>query len=172
MKNILLCLVVMYGLSSCNTKTNTEDSHDSSIVCYGGDILTMQGDTPTYADALVQRYGKIAYVGSREEAFQVAGAGHQMMVVWTAVNRVSRNGETIGAAERVSPYEALKAITINAAYQYFEEDSKGSLEEGKLANLVVLEQNPLKVDPMTIKDIKVLETFKEGTSIYKANSTI
>ncbi len=93
----------------------------------------------------------------------------QMMVVWTAVNRVSRNGEVIGAEERVSPYDALKTITINAAYQYFEEDKKGTLEKGKLADMVILNQNPLKVDPMAIKDIKVMETFKEGTSIYKAN---
>jgi predicted amidohydrolase YtcJ len=64
--------------------------------------------------------------------------------------------------------EALKAITINAAYQYFEEKTKGSIEVGKLADLVILDQNPLKVDPMTIKDIKVVETIKEGKTIYTA----
>lgn len=68
----------------------------------------------------------------------------------------------------MSPLEALKAITINAAHQYFEESSKGSLEPGKLADLVILDRNPLKVDPMTIKDIKVVETLKEGKSIYRA----
>ncbi len=92
----------------------------------------------------------------------------QMVVVWTAVNRFSRGGEVIGPDQRVTPLEALKAITINAAHQYFEEKSKGSLEPGKLADLVILDKNPLKVDPMTIKDIKVVETFKEGKSIYKA----
>lgn len=91
----------------------------------------------------------------------------QMMVVWTAVNRVSRGGEVIGAAERVTPYQALQAITTNAAYQYFEEDRKGSLTEGKLADLVILDKNPLKVEPMTIKDIQVLETIKEGITIFK-----
>jgi predicted amidohydrolase YtcJ len=91
----------------------------------------------------------------------------QMMVIWTAVNRVSRNGEVIGADERVSPYQALQAITSSAAYQYFEEDRKGTLKEGKLADLVILDQNPLKVDPMEIKDIKVLETIKEGQTVYK-----
>jgi geranylgeranyl diphosphate synthase type II len=54
------------------------------------------------------------------------------------------------------------------AYQYFEEKTKGTLEAGKLADLVILEANPLKVEPMTIKDIKVLETLKAGKSIYKA----
>lgn len=91
----------------------------------------------------------------------------QMMVVWTAVNRVSRNGEVIGADERVSPYQALQAITSNAAYQYFEENQKGSLEAGKLADLVILDKNPLKVDAMDIKNIKVVETIKEGKTVYK-----
>jgi predicted amidohydrolase YtcJ len=91
----------------------------------------------------------------------------QMFVVWSAVNRISRNGVLIGAAERVTPYQALQAITTNVAYQYFEEGSKGSLKEGKLADLVILDKNPIKVDPMAIKDIKVAETIKEGKSIYK-----
>jgi hypothetical protein len=90
----------------------------------------------------------------------------QMLVVWSAVNRVSRDGKVIGADERISPYHALQAITSTAAYQYFEENSKGSLKEGKLADLVILDQNPLKVDAMKIKDIKVVETIKEGKTIY------
>jgi predicted amidohydrolase YtcJ len=91
----------------------------------------------------------------------------QMMVVWTAVNRTTRTGVLLGADERVSPYEALKAITINAAHQYFEEGNKGSIKENKLADLVILDQNPLKIDPLKIKDIKVVETIKEGNSIYR-----
>jgi len=89
----------------------------------------------------------------------------QLFVMWTAVNRVSRAGVVIGPDQRITPLEALKAITINAAYQYSEEDSKGSLEPGKLADLVILDRNPLKVDPMTIKDIRVVETIKEGKTI-------
>jgi len=93
----------------------------------------------------------------------------QMMTMSTAVNRVTRSGVLLGPDQRVTSMEALKAITINAAYQYREENSKGSLEAGKLADLVILDKNPLKVDPMTIKDIKVLETIKEGKTIYKAD---
>lgn len=93
----------------------------------------------------------------------------QMFVVWTAVNRISRNGVVIGPDQRITPLEALKAITINVAYQYAEEKNKGSLEPGKLADLVILDGNPLAVDPMSIKDIKVVETIKEGITIYKAN---
>ncbi|BBX66951.1 amidohydrolase [Mycolicibacterium psychrotolerans] len=92
----------------------------------------------------------------------------QMFLVWTAVNRISRGGEVIGADQRVTPWEALESITINAAAQYREGDRKGSLEAGKLADLVVLDANPLTVDPMAIKDIAVLETIKEGETVYKA----
>lgn len=90
----------------------------------------------------------------------------QLFVMWTAVNRVSRSGELIGGDQRITPLEALKAITINAARQYREADQKGSLEVGKLADLVVLDGNPLTVDPMAIKDISVVETIKEGQTVY------
>ena len=92
-----------------------------------------------------------------------------MLLLWCAVNRVTRSGQVLGAEERVPAEEALKAITINAAYQYFEESEKGSLEPGKLADLVILSHDPTKVDPMFIKDIQVLETIKEGESIYRAD---
>jgi predicted amidohydrolase YtcJ len=92
----------------------------------------------------------------------------QMFVIWTAVNRISREGVVIGEEQRVTPLEALKAITINPAYQYAEEDSKGSLAPGKLADMVILDGNPLKVTPLEIKDIKVLETIKQGKTIYRA----
>ncbi len=89
-----------------------------------------------------------------------------MRVVWSAVNRVSRSGEIIGENERLTPYEALKCITEWSAYQHFEEDSKGTLESGKLADLVILDANPLKVELDKIKEITVLETIKEGTTVY------
>jgi predicted amidohydrolase YtcJ len=93
----------------------------------------------------------------------------QLFVVWSAVNRVSREGAVIGADERISAYEALKAVTCNVAYWYREETTKGTLETGKLADLVILDKDPVKVEPMAIKDIKVLETLKEGTTIYSAH---
>ena len=92
----------------------------------------------------------------------------QMFVLWTAVNRLSRGGEVIGPDERITPLQALKAITLDSAYMYKEEKTKGSLEVGKLADLVVLDKNPLTVDPMLIKEIKVVETIKEGKTIYAA----
>lgn len=90
-----------------------------------------------------------------------------MRVVWTAVNRTSRSGKIIGEEERLSPYEALQALTIWSAYQHFEEDMKGSLAPGKLADLVVLDKNPLTVEPDEIKDIVVMQTIKSGVTVYE-----
>ena len=90
-----------------------------------------------------------------------------MRVLWTAVNRTSRSGKVIGENERLTPYEALQAITIWSAYQHFEEDKKGSLEVGKLADLVVLDKNPLKIKADDIKDIQVLKTIKEGKLLFE-----
>lgn len=90
------------------------------------------------------------------------------MILHTTVNRSSRSGDIIGSDQRVSPYIALKSITSWAAWQYFEEHSKGTLTTGKLADLVILDKNPLTVQPAAIKDITVLETIKEGTTVYKA----
>ncbi|MCK5737254.1 MAG: amidohydrolase family protein, partial [Spirochaetaceae bacterium] len=87
--------------------------------------------------------------------------------LWTAVNRKTRTGEVIGPDQRISILEALKGVTINAAYQYFEEDSKGSITVGKRADLVILDKNPMNVDPDDLKDLKVLETIKDGKTIYK-----
>ncbi|MBC2838575.1 amidohydrolase [Robiginitalea sp. SC105] len=89
-----------------------------------------------------------------------------MRVVWTAVSRTSRSGAIIGEKERLTPYEALKAITDWSAYQHFEEDRKGTLEAGKMADLVILDRNPLKVAVEEIKDIQVMETIKEGVTVY------
>lgn len=89
-----------------------------------------------------------------------------MQVMSATVNRVSRSGKVMGPDERLTPLEALKAITLWGAYQHFEEKTKGSLEVGKLADMVILDKNPLTVDPLTIKDIKVVETIKEGKTVY------
>lgn len=90
-----------------------------------------------------------------------------IMILYSVVNRTSRSGDVIGPDERINPYDALRSITIWAAWQYFEENSKGSIKEGKLADFVILDKNPIKVDPKTINDILVMETIKEGKSVYK-----
>lgn len=90
-----------------------------------------------------------------------------MHSVWCAVNRISRRGNVIGADQKIDVYDALRAITIEGAYEYFEEDSKGTIEAGKRADLVILDRSPLEVPAEELRDIKVLETIKDGTTVYK-----
>lgn len=86
--------------------------------------------------------------------------------IWSAVNRQTATGKTLGPAQRVDPYLAMQGFTSNAAYQYREEAKKGTIKAGKFADFVELDQNPLKVDPMKIKDIQVLRTIKGGITLY------
>ena len=90
-----------------------------------------------------------------------------MRMVGISVDRTSRSGQVIGEKEKLTPYEALQSITSWSAYQHFEEHLKGTLEVGKLADMVILDKNPLKISPTEIKEIVVLETIKEGISVYK-----
>lgn len=87
--------------------------------------------------------------------------------VYSAVNRTTRSGMVLGPEQRIAVLDALKAITINAAYQYHEEDRKGSLKKGKLADLVILDKNPLTLLPEDLRAIRVLETIKEGEPVFK-----
>ncbi|MFQ5684399.1 MAG: amidohydrolase [Candidatus Binatia bacterium] len=88
--------------------------------------------------------------------------------IWCAVNRKTRGGLVLGPEERVTPMEAIRAYTINAAYASFEEDLKGSIETGKLADLVVLSESPLTGDPLKIRDIKVEKTIVGGEITHEA----
>ncbi len=90
-----------------------------------------------------------------------------MRVLSATVTRVTRSGEVLGPDQRVTPYEGLKAITIWPAYQHFEEKVKGSIEVGKQADFVILSADPLTVDPLTIADIKVLQTINDGQTVFK-----
>ncbi len=90
-----------------------------------------------------------------------------MRVVWSAVNRISSGGRVIGEAQRISVLEALKGITLYAAYQSFEENEKGTIETGKLADLVVLDRNPLEAPPLDLDDIGVLRTIVGGRTVFE-----
>ncbi|MFF7585957.1 amidohydrolase [Kitasatospora purpeofusca] len=91
---------------------------------------------------------------------------NSIAVLSSQVTRRTRSGHLLGPHQRVSALEAVRAITINAAHQYGEQDRKGSIEVGKLADLVVLSENPLTVDPERIRDIEVIETIKAGTTVH------
>ena len=88
--------------------------------------------------------------------------------VWSAVNRKTFSGKTLGEEQRIDTYKALQGFTVNAAYQYKEEMSKGMLAKGMLADLVEIDRNPLKVDADDIKNIRVVQTIKHGKRLYNA----
>ncbi len=95
-----------------------------------------------------------------------------MLMVWAAVNRETTAGNILGARQAIGVEEALRAITINAARQGFEEDRKGSIEPGKLADLVILDANPLTVDPDTLGEITVVATFVGGRTVFSRNKEL
>ncbi len=86
--------------------------------------------------------------------------------IWCAVNRITESGICLGENERISTLDALKAITINAAYQYSQEDQKGSLEPGKKADMVILDRNPLEVPKEDLRSVQILKTYKDGNCIF------
>ncbi|WP_045499490.1 amidohydrolase [Vibrio hyugaensis] len=88
-------------------------------------------------------------------------------VLDATVNRTTRTDEVLGPDQRVNTYTALQAMTIWPAYQHFEETKKGSLEVGKNADLIILDKNPLKVEPATLKDLKIQETISRGETAYQ-----
>lgn len=89
-----------------------------------------------------------------------------MEAVGTAVTRATVSGAILGPQERVSPYTALLCFTRNAAHYYREESTKGTITAGKIADLVILDGNPLTVAPEKIKDIQVVATIKRGEVIH------
>jgi len=90
-----------------------------------------------------------------------------LRIVWSAVNRTTTSGATLGADQRIDVLRALRGVTIDAARQHFLEGDRGSLEAGKLADLVVLDRSPLE-DPAGIARLRVLETIVGGRSAYRA----
>ena len=98
------------------------------------------------------------------------GLPSSIMIIATAVNRTSRTKVVIGPEERITPYMAISSITKWAAYQNFTDSSKGTIKVGKLADFAVLDRNPLKVEPKQLFDLQVMETIKEGKTIYTKQS--
>lgn len=89
-----------------------------------------------------------------------------LMSVWSAVNRLTSGGQEMGPELKITVPEALRAVTIDAAWQNFEEGIKGSIEPGKLADFVILKENPLEIDPHKIKDLAVVQTIVGGRTVF------
>ncbi len=91
-----------------------------------------------------------------------------LFCVFAAVNRVTTSGEVLGPEFRLTAEEALRAVTIDAAWQGFNEKVMGSIEVGKLADFTVVDRNPLEVPPEAIRDVRVEEVIIGGSSVYSA----
>jgi len=97
-----------------------------------------------------------------------AGVFPPLMGIQGCVTRTGWDGKTWGLNQRITVAEALKCHTLNGAYNTMEEDIKGSITAGKLADYVVLADDPHTVDPMMIKDIKILQTVVGGETMHQA----
>ena len=89
-----------------------------------------------------------------------------LRLIQIAVQRETRSGHVLGPDQRISVEDAIHAVTLGSAYQYFEEDRKGSITPGKRADLVILSQDPRTVDPSTLHEIDVVETMARGQTVY------
>jgi hypothetical protein len=96
------------------------------------------------------------------------GPFEPMMAIQSMVTRKDTQGRVWGPSQRISVTEAMQICTVNGAYASFEEDIKGSLTPGKLADIAILENDPHAVDPDAIVDIKVLRTILGGRTTYEA----
>jgi predicted amidohydrolase YtcJ len=89
-----------------------------------------------------------------------------LLLVWCSVNRLTKDGQVLGPEQRIGVFEALRAVTGDAAWQNFEEKTKGTIEPGKLADFVVLAENPLTVQSERLKDLEILQTIVGGQTVY------
>jgi predicted amidohydrolase YtcJ len=127
------------------------------------DNYRVHGLDPERADSMV-RMGDVERAGisySFHSDMPMA-PGQPLYLMWTGVNRITPDGNVRAPEQRVSRLGALKAVTLDAAYSLRLEKDVGSIVPGKLANFTILADNPVTIDPMKIKDIKVWGTVQEG----------
>jgi predicted amidohydrolase YtcJ len=140
----------------------------SSIVTGGDAVVKMWGRERAFRSLAANTLSRKGLPFTFSHDAPVSPQPWILALVDAGVNRTTASGQVVGPAERVSPYVALQAVTSMAAFQIKEERTKGTLEPGKLADMVILGANPLKVPPRTIKDIAVLQTVKEGRVVWQA----
>ena len=133
--------------------------HGEKMPFYGEDRLQWMFAQRSFLDSGVTATGATDYP---------PGPFEPLMGIQSCVTRTDSTGRVWGPDQKVSVAEALKIYTINGAYASFEEHTKGSIEIGKLADLVVLGADPNQVDPLTIKDIPVERTIVGGVTVYEA----
>ncbi len=184
-------LNVVLDIVEANLKRNPREDHRTVIVHFGfstaeqvqriKELGIIVSANPYYTVALADPYSEVGIGPERAQEMVRLGdlaragvsfslhadmpmaPGKPLFLMWSAVNRSTLNNNNIaGPEQRITAEQALRAVTIEAAYSMQLEKDIGSIEVGKSANITVLEENPLTVDPMTIKDIDVWGTIHEG----------
>lgn len=133
--------------------------HGEKMVAYGKERLENMFAVRSFLDA---------GINVTQTSDYPPGPFDPMMALQSSVTRIDMSGNIWGASQKITVAEALKVGTINGAYASYEEDIKGSLEVGKLADLVVLDEDPVSVDPSTIIDIKIQRTMVDGKWVYES----
>ncbi len=131
--------------------------HGEKMDFYGEDRLEWMFAQRSFIDSGVVSTGATDYP---------PGPFEPLMGIQSCVTRTDMNGKVWGPSQRISVEEALRIYTLNGAYASFDENKKGSIEAGKLADMVVLAQDITSVEPTTIKDIPIVETIIGGKTVY------
>ncbi|MCA0295046.1 MAG: amidohydrolase [Actinobacteria bacterium] len=182
--------LVLDCLEQCMAR-NPRTDHRTTIVHFGfsredqvdriARLGAIVSANPYYLTALADRYGEQGIGPERSDAIVRLGEvrragiplslhsdmpmapGRPLFLMWCAVNRETVSGRIARPDLRISAEDALRAVTLDAAYSLRQEHELGSIEPGKKANFTVLDDNPLTCDPHRIKDIGVWGTVFEGT---------
>ena len=131
--------------------------HGEKMPFYGEDRLRWMFAQRSFLDYGIVSTGATDYP---------PGPFEPLMGIQSCVTRTDSEGRVWGENQKVTVEEALRIYTLHGAYAGFEENIKGSIEPGKLADLVVLGEDPTAVDPLTIIDIPVLQTVVGGETVY------
>lgn len=141
-------------------------SYFTNHVFFWGDVhITNMGLDIASFISPIKSARKLGITTSNHTDFNVTPLS-PFFILWTATNRITRNGLVLGKDERIDVYAALQDLTTGPAYQFFEENRKGKIKMGMLADFVILEKNPLKQNTEDLKDNSVIYTIKEGKVIF------
>ena len=160
------CTLVNPQILNRMKNTGTIATPFCTYVYYHGEKMQYYGDQRLewmFAQKSFMDYGVVS-TGATDYP---PGPYEPLLGIQSCVTRTDINGTLWGASQKIPVEDALRIYTLNGAYASFEENMKGSIEVGKLADYVVLEEDLLKVDQFAIKDIKVLQTVGGGKTTYE-----
>lgn len=183
-------LDLLLDVLESNLQRNPRPDHRTVVVHFGfsrpdqverlARLGALVSANPFYTVALADRYSEVGIGPERAQEMVRLGdvvraavsmslhadmpmaPGQPLLLMWSAVNRRTLEGKIAGKDQRITAEQALRAVTIDAAYSLQLENEVGTIEPGKRGNFTVLAENPLEVAPETIKDIRVLGTVHEG----------